>query len=807
MSTANPQLSVPAGKLLSPFSIPDNQPIRSENLPRLRRSITHPCTMNTSNILDDTDGSFNENYMNGYTTDSSYEKPTAENLTFADYRHLERLYGDSLIKIKDLIREQEQASDELEEKKRQVESKTLKINELLQENTSLMGQLRKERELNEKEFNSWSDLKADLESKVANLRDALNKKDGDGAADTVESIVPSLNQLSSEEMAEKHHHEVEKLQKRVMILAKENELEVHSKMLIIDELEMVKERSTQLYEKYKSLKTDYDTLVDEFGADFEASDDGSTNIPNNEGLDVSLARKLSTLTDGSLGASDDDNNTGGSCVVMTDGNSNSTSATVRSPTGRKTSSSSSVSAATVIRTKSLASELEQIAKPLNVSKQRQVSRASTKSLRASSLTKFIKDVKLQSLQRKHTQEVMKLKFQIRSLELQNEKLHSYIGFVLQRLDKHNKTNSSFEYSDEINIRNAKRSLHRVVHSASAYPIRPITVDDGLQASNNYDNPKLGLRRSLQSFHRHSHTGDGFIGASASGGNTGNELSNSCLLVNSDSDSLSSDFNVDESAQFANHNLSGSIDAIKVTADQPEVPDANESLSVSFKMDLTPSLSLKKRKKSAIFKHSPVNQLQKLSAFNSMSNLHESSKIEEEKVKQRASLMARSTSNGTSGSDMDEIDRDFIINEVSEGEVSDAGSIPEDELDRFKIVAMRKVFHPKHSIADYCFKPSGEIDPEYFYMAISPVLALKRSLNDYYRRKHGKNSIIQRKPSRILKHSRDTDEDYEADESDYHDDSLSSPINKNTFTRMVHEGADYEDFADSELSESNMDQVD
>lgn len=725
-----------------------------------------------------------------YRSDSSFRRPASGVFTYEDYCELERVYADSVIKNKDLIREQERIADDLETRGKQVEEKTLRINQLLRENASLVGQLRKERKLNEQEFNSWADTKAELEMKLGNLRDAINRRDGNIFDTSV-----SINDLGTDSapLVEKRHREIEKLKKKVMILAKENELEVHSKMLIIDELELVKEKYSEMEKKYSSLKSDYDGLVAEFSSHL----DETSPSAQNSGEEAVVSEKECVDKVGRAGEV--------SALEMV---KSAPSLSVNSRNSidlRKMSTSSSTSTSTVHHVKRLSSELRDLQiKTLNVPKRGEKEQnQKSSSLRVSSLNKFIKDVELQAQEQKHSQQVTKLKFQIRSLELQNEKLHSYIGFVLQQLDGHS-ASRPYEYSDEVNIRSAKQTLRTVIRSASAYPLRRTAFDKhvkGLQR----ENQRLHNRRSTQSMHRH--TGDGFVGASASLGGNSYHGTDSRSVSADDTDSLASDYDLGGQVEFVDlgdtetfngkdfRDPSSKNSQMSILSDVEEFEnkenndpnnvlndlDPNRSLSVSFEMDFKPPLYMKGKKRSRILKHSPVRQLQKLTAFNlsaqnSISSLRnaadcaaESKNVDSEKVlveNAAADELFSGSKEPIDGSEsitsgMDDLEREYVINGLSDGEISEMESIPKDEVDRFKIVIMRNYMFPLHSITRDFYHSNGCIDPDGFYLAISPILALRRSLKNYHRRKFGTVGQPHRKKATEC----DTEEEYEADESE------------------------------------------
>ncbi|QPG77063.1 hypothetical protein FOA43_004461 [Brettanomyces nanus] len=575
----------------------------------------------------------------------------------------ERDFADSVIKNKDLIRKQEHLNEDLRQKQHQMESKSLRINELLQENGSIMDKLRKERDLNEKEFNSWSDMKVQLEMKVESLKKMLKKIKGDN--DVIESVplehCGSSSSSTESNLAEKHHREVEKLKKRILILAKENELEVHSKMLIIDELEMFKEKWGELDEKYKVLKGDYDGLVDEF-------------VEEDEQETEKKGEKV-----------EDDGRSG----------------------------------------ISLANELQMSSYKLKMPKQRSgSSKSSTRSpsMRVSSLTKFINDVELHAQEQRHAQETMKLNFQMRSLELQNEKLHSYIGFVLQQLNNRaNRANSSFEYSDEVNIRSAKRSLKKVIRSVSAYPIRTSNMEQQLNHNGSLSTQSLN--------HNRINSRDGFVGPTN--------------IDDSDSD-LSSDY------------MGGKVEYMDIGGSDDEEEDtqslnADHSLSVSFKMDFIPSLTMKKRKRSKTFKHSPFNQVKKLSVFNlsaknSVISLRQQQQgFEGDEITQKVGFRSDEEQQTLEGKkeqqtlvgdkekqtlvEDDSCDDDDDFTYISD-DLSDEDSVTIEEINRFKIVILRRLFCPRHSLFHCLCRYDKLIDPGYFFLVASPVSAVRRSLRGH-----------------------------------------------------------------------------
>lgn len=457
-------------------------------------------------------------------------RPTRDTLTYSDYLRLERQYADSVIQNKDLIHEQERVNGELDEKSRQLEAKTQRLNELLQDNTALMNQLRKERELNEQEFNSWADLKAQLESKVRRLDETLQETQEDCESLEMER---TNSVVQYNEVIDKHKQETEKLQKRVTILAKENELEVHSKMMIIDELEMFKEKWAELDQKYHDLKGNYDSIVDQF---------------SNSVDDIDVAN----LTTGSSAGKSEQTDT-------------ADSSDRRIKVAKRGSRSS------------MASSIEQ---------------------RRNSLNKFIKDVELQAQAQKHSQETIKLKFQIKSLELQNEKLHSYIGFVLQQIENPQDT-GTYEYGDEANIKTAKKNLKSVIHSASALPMRPAA--DTAPAATGRQRSVMGLRRR---------SGDGYVNAS----------STEQLISDASSDYEGGDVENLDIGDMDDYSYATADDDLEDVLNEEELDEygdaeeGDDSMDVSFAVNLKPFGMRKRRQSKQALKSSPRRHLKKLSSF-------------------------------------------------------------------------------------------------------------------------------------------------------------------------------------------------
>lgn len=304
-----------------------------------------------------------------------------------DMRKLQRTTSDLTIANAELVRVRDLLERDLKAKTAQLKTKNVKINELIQENTHLLKELQRERETNEEDFTTWTEKKFELEAKIRSLNDMLLKRIQNDELQSTKDIDHS----ESMEMIQSLQMENEKLAKRVNILERDNELEVQSKMLIIDELETLRANYNDLGEDYEQIKLDYDELVTEYSL--------------NQAIDVTP-----TLDNAE---------------------------TFCNPKVRHVSSSSSIT----------------------------VSPAAAEVNGKRSLSRAIRDTEVQSQKAKYSQIIMNYEFTIKSLTLQTEKLISYIGYIEQQMA--GGPQGQAEYSDDINIRNAKKSIKTIMRSVSA----------------------------------------------------------------------------------------------------------------------------------------------------------------------------------------------------------------------------------------------------------------------------------------------------------------------------------------------------
>ncbi|KAG7864913.1 hypothetical protein KL918_005039 [Ogataea parapolymorpha] len=447
-----------------------------------------------------------------------------------DYRRLERLYGDSIIRINDLIRHLERAESELMDKEKQLDLHLRKIHELSMDNKTITNELKQERELHDKEYLNWTETREKLEKKIDQLNQTLhNLLQNNKSLEQIQTDNISLHvdDLSRSKL------EVDRLTKKITILEKENQLEAHSKILIIEELEMFKVRFSELEERYEKLKDEYAELL------AELSMDSTSDIRMNEASDIITDDLKATL----------------------------------------------------------AEELQELG--INTVA------GSRRSSRQTSLN-ILNNIERDSIERKYSQELTKMSFQIKSLELQNEKLHSYIGFLLQHIPREEadgvaiyKDQLDYEYSDEINILNAKKTLRKVIRSASALPIRPQTYNSTHINLDDLEGP-FGRRSSFSEMLERK-----------------NRLSYNTNTSLSDQDNIFDSSHQAEDVEYVE--LGDSDFTISEEDFEEEGLDNNESLNVSFTVDLTPSLNIKKRKKSKLFKRTPKKQIEKLTIFGSPSS--------------------------------------------------------------------------------------------------------------------------------------------------------------------------------------------
>lgn len=319
-----------------------------------------------------------------------------------EIRKFERSINDLTIANSELIKLRDSLEGDLKTKSTQLKNKNIKISELIQENTHLVKELQRERDCNEEDFTNWTEKKYELEGKIRTLNDILLKRIQN---DELESTKEINHSDSIEQQIQSLKFENEKLSKRVNTLERDNELEVQSKMLIIDELETLKSNFSDLSEDYEQVKLDYDELVTEYSLNQVIENDDITTPT----LEASSVFKL------------------------------------ENPKIRHISSSSSIT--------------------ISPGGKRNLSRA-------------IRDTEIQSQKAKYSQIIMNYEFTIKSLTLQTEKLISYIGYIEQQIDGQ----EGIEYSDDINIKNAKKSIKSIMRSVSTIGLttKPGDIDRDLK---------------------------------------------------------------------------------------------------------------------------------------------------------------------------------------------------------------------------------------------------------------------------------------------------------------------------------------
>ncbi|CDK28591.1 unnamed protein product [Kuraishia capsulata CBS 1993] len=340
---------------------------------------------------------------------------------------LERQCADLILENARLTREKEKIELELLANEKEALLKQQRINELIKENKTLVNDLVSEREFNEKEFVNWHASKQTYERKIQRLTSLVHSneervKDKEEVVDSAQPHRRSYEHHS--QFIEGEQQSTERLSKRIKGLEREIELEKSSKMLIIDEFEMFKLQLQDFEEKYNSLKEDYDKLAKE--------EEGSQS---HHGWDES----------------DDE---------------------AHSPHDFRQYQSDSQNFT------SLAEELNSLpSADSTIPRSTSASSKNSTSNRLSSFGQMLHGIELQNQAHIHKQELMKITFELKSLQLQNEKLHSYIGFLLQSHPQNGEVfKENIEYSDAINIASARKTLKKVIRCASALPVRPLNFD-------------------------------------------------------------------------------------------------------------------------------------------------------------------------------------------------------------------------------------------------------------------------------------------------------------------------------------------
>lgn len=382
-----------------------------------------------------------------------------------DQKNQQKQIRDLTIVNKDLVDELDSLQAELKAKDEAISSKSFRIDELIRENNRLLNEIKNEREINESDFNSWLDLKLNLENQILNLKTLIK----------AEPIKTLDNTNASNDMLDlqirSYENDINKLTKKVAVFQKEIELEIQSKTLIMDELEIMRQRYFETDEKYQLLKLQYNDLIEELSLI-----DNEINLSERDLYKVGDTRQHQQVLRGNDADDSIDNSEPYAPMDDTDNDSDA----------------------------QFNQENDMYFDPreniLKVKKRRISSQNSNSadsrisSLRNISLNKAMRDIGLRFERQKFNQKIREYEFEINSLKLQQDKLLSFIGFSSQinstefnnifrsqqRVPSNNSTASnktlldSIEYSDAYNIRTAKKNLRTVIKSASALPMRPTT---------------------------------------------------------------------------------------------------------------------------------------------------------------------------------------------------------------------------------------------------------------------------------------------------------------------------------------------
>lgn len=311
-------------------------------------------------------------------------------LLLKDYQELEKQYANLMIQNDSITLEVQNLEMELLLKEKELLHKSSKINELVIENRQLDKSLKAEIRDSEQNYSNWTKLKLQYESKIANLNARLNGERS------------FLSSLKSHDVGSNEQVTIQLLNKKLKSLQSDYELEKNSKMLIIDEFEMIKQNYLNLELSYNLLKNDFDKLHDETSS-------GSIISEKHQ-------QDLSFQSDSSYGDDDVEH------IYSNDERNNRH-----------------------LKVTTLADELTENGDKYH-----------------------------------YNQELIKLNFQIKSLNLQNEKLYSYIGYLLQQ----SSMNSDKEYSDEKLIKIAKKKL------VNNKILRSVSSSLRLHQSNGSDHPQL-----------------------------------------------------------------------------------------------------------------------------------------------------------------------------------------------------------------------------------------------------------------------------------------------------------------------------
>ncbi|ODV95698.1 hypothetical protein PACTADRAFT_85748 [Pachysolen tannophilus NRRL Y-2460] len=361
-----------------------------------------------------------------------------------DLNVLKSEYADLMVKNSHFLKEQQILENDLLLKEKELLNRSKKINELISENKNLEKKLKDEIEAGEKEYANWNSMRSYYEQKINNLNRMLKEQDisrkefeiNNNIAGNSSFNIKNGNDTSGPEET------IKTLTKKLKILERDHELEKTSKMLIIDEFELLKQKFLELEMKCQLLESNRDRLM---LTDMDLNQDPNDSIGSVSSYGSNEVEKF--ILD-----NDDDN----------DDNSNSDN-----------NSDNDNCKGQIIQTNNILDSFND-ADHITLNSPITLADELSATVGASAKTELYASNNLQP------QELIKLEFQIRSLQLQNEKLHSYIGFLLQQ----NSINSlstndqaltkadNIEYSDEKLISSAKRNLSskRILRSVSAMPI-------------------------------------------------------------------------------------------------------------------------------------------------------------------------------------------------------------------------------------------------------------------------------------------------------------------------------------------------
>lgn len=428
-----------------------------------------------------------------------YQDPASASNKDVNYKRTLKEVEDLTTVNKDLINELELLQQEINQKNQLLNMKSIKIEELIHEKNQLVNEIKIERENNENDFNSWLDLKTSLELQIHNLQNLPNNN----SSSSTFSIINSDDDDHFNEI-QLFKNEINKLKKKVNVLTKENELEIESKTMIMDELELMRAKYLEIDSKYGHLKIDYDELINELLILRNNDDDDLPILMNNYNQTNGYNSIESSISDHErVGIyhdyyRDEDD--------YEDEESEAMTPTLESSVRMEFPHSNS----------SYNSRLRVKKKRIN-SQNSNDSNSRIASLRNNSLNKAIREVELNNQKQKYKNEMFKNQFEINSLKLQVEKLLSYVGYLSQLKDKElkgismsrnfsnpssiisnngqrissndsNKTETMYdniEYSDAYNIETARQKLKTVMKSVSAMQIRP--SDNSTRSTNNYTN--------------------------------------------------------------------------------------------------------------------------------------------------------------------------------------------------------------------------------------------------------------------------------------------------------------------------------